>query len=417
MIGLPWERLAKLGDPERVTARADEAPADAGGLADADVAAIWDATVACYRSGLYPAMALCVRRRGAVMIDRAIGFARGAAPHDAPGEPRVPATPRTKFGLFSASKMVTAMLVHWCDQQGLLRIDDPVAHYLPSFGRHGKHRMTIRHVLTHRAGIPRIPTRYADVGLLAHPTAVLDLLAEQPPQWRPGARLAYHALTGGFVLGAIVEAVTGKDLRAVLRDNVTGPIGLTGFDFGVPPDEVEAVAENAFTGPPVWPPLSTIIRRALSVDIDEVVRISNDPRFLTAVVPAGNIISTANETSRFMQLLLEGGALDGVRVFDERTLARATVEQTFDFDLTLAVPVRYSLGFMLGARQVSTFGRDTARAFGHLGFTNVFAWADPARELAVALLTSGKPVLSPRLTALVHLIDTISSRTKAAIRS
>src|SRR6185436_16887948 len=107
-----------------------------------------------------------------------------------------------------------------------------VAHYLPEFGMKGKHKMTLRHVLTHRAGIPRIPPELADPNLFAKPAEILALLCDQSPSWRPGSRLGYHALTGGFVLGAVIERVTGKDVRALLRDEIAGPLGLQSFDFG-----------------------------------------------------------------------------------------------------------------------------------------------------------------------------------------
>ena len=98
-----------------------------------------------------------MRRRGRVALDRSIGHVVGNAPGDPADAHRVVATPATLFNLFSASKMVTAMLVHLCDQRGLVHLDDPVAHYIPEFGAHGKHRITLRHVLSHRAGIPHIP--------------------------------------------------------------------------------------------------------------------------------------------------------------------------------------------------------------------------------------------------------------------
>jgi CubicO group peptidase (beta-lactamase class C family) len=77
------------------------------------------------------------------------------------------------------------------------------------------------------------------------------------------------------------------------------------------------------------------------------------------------------------------------------------VERAYrEFDLTLGAPLRHSSGFMLGARALSLFGPDTEQAFGHLGFTNVLGWADPARGLSVGLITSGKPVLHPSLADL-----------------
>ncbi|HEU4732535.1 MAG TPA: serine hydrolase domain-containing protein [Kofleriaceae bacterium] len=404
-------RVAPPDHVERAADRGDEADPRAVGLDASALDAIWRAAVAAYLTGLYPALALCIRRRGRVVLDRALGHARGNAPLDPPGGPRVAASTRTLFNLFSASKMITAMLVHLCDQRGLVHLDDPIARYLPEFGRHGKHRITVRHVLTHRAGIPHIPRQFADPGLLERPDEVLAILADQKPRWAAGRRLAYHALTGGFLLGAVIERVTGKPLRAVMHDEILAPLGFDAANFGVPEARRSEVAINAFTGPPVVPPVSTLLSRALSVDPVEAVRMSNDPRFVTGVVPAGNLIATANEASRLMQLLLEGGALDGVRVFETRTIERAIAEQSYlELDLTLAAPVRYSMGFMLGSRFASLFGLSTQHAFGHVGFTNVFVYADPSRDLAVALMTSGKPVLAPGVTRTLWLLQTIARR-------
>jgi CubicO group peptidase (beta-lactamase class C family) len=405
------ETLVRTAPPEEVSDRGPEVDPRAVGLDRKVIESIWHACTATYRTGLYPAMALCVRRRGQVIIDRSLGHVRGNAPHDPPDAHKVIASPRTLFNLFSASKMVTAMLVHLCDQRGLLHLDDPVMRYLPEFGEHGKDRITLRHVLTHRAGIPNIPPQFADVGLLERPAEILALLSSQKPRWKAGRRLAYHALTGGFVLGAVVEKVMGKSLRAVMNDEILGPLGFDAFNFGVPPARLPEVAVNAFTGPRVLPPISLFLRRALSVDFVEAVRVSNDPRFLTSIVPAGNIIATANEASRFMQLLLDGGTLDGVRVFDTPTIVRAIAEQTyFEIDLTLGVPIRYSMGFMLGGKLASLYGLRAQRAFGHVGFTNVFVYADPSRDIAVSLMTTGKPALSPGLARTFMIMQTIAHR-------
>lgn len=405
------ETLVVPFDADEVTRVASEDDPRAAGLAPDDVAAMWRSVVAAYETGLYPALALCVRRRGRVVIDRSIGHVSGNAPGAPADAHRVVATPSTMFNLFSASKMVTAMLVHLCDQRGLVHLDDPVAHYIPEFGAHGKHRITLRHVLTHRAGIPHIPPDLADPSLLERPADILALLCAQKPTWAPGRRLAYHALTGGYVLAAVIERVTGASVRDLLRDAVLAPLGFDGFQFGVPAARMKDVAQNAFTGPPVVPPLAQVIRRALSVDFHDAVRISNDPRFLQAVIPAGNIMATANEASRFMQLLLDGGTLDGVAVFEPRTIKRAVAETSYlEVDLTLGAPVRYSMGFMLGGRYASVYGMHTPRAFGHLGFTNVVVYADPDRELAVALMTSGKPALSPGLVRWLWIMQTIAKR-------
>ena len=405
------ESLVRASPCEEVSDRGPEVEPRAVGLDRKAIDAIWQACTATYRTGLYPALALCIRRRGQVVFDRTLGHVRGNAPYDPRDAHRVVASPRTLFNLFSASKMVTAMLVHLCDQRGLLHLDDAVARYIPEFGLHGKDRISIRHVLTHRAGIPHIPPQFADVGLLERPQDILALLSNQKPMWRAGRRLAYHALTGGYVLGAVVERVTGKPLREFMRDEILAPLKFDAFNFGVPTARLPEVAVNAFTGPPILPPLKQILKRLLSVEFVEAVRVSNDPRFLTSVIPAGNVVATANEASRFMQLLLDGGTLDGVRVFETRTIERAVAEQTFfEIDLTIGVPIRYSMGFMLGGKIASLYGFRTQRAFGHVGFTNVFVYADPSRDIAVALMTSGKPALSPGIVRTLSIMQTIAHR-------
>lgn len=404
------ETLVDPSPPAEVTAIGAEADPRAAGITGDDVAAIWRAAEGAYATGLYPALALCLRRRGVVILDRAIGHARGNAPRDRDVR-QLPARPDGLYCMFSASKMVTAMLVHLLDERHLVHLDDPVAHYLPEFGKKGKHRITLRHVLTHRAGIPRIPPELADPNLLGRPGEILALLCDQAPEWRPGRRLGYHALTGGYVLGAVIERVTGKPLQDVLADEIARPLGLGHFRYGAAPERQRDVAENAFTGPPIVGPLASLIKRALSVGFTDAVRISNDPRFLNAVIPAGNICTSAGDAARFMQLLLDGGTTDGVRIFDPRTIAHAVAEQSYlELDLTLGAPIRYGAGFLLGSNLTSPFGLGTPRAFGHLGFTNVFVWADPERELAAALLTTGKPALSPGLAQLWWLLSTIARR-------
>lgn len=395
----PYRPLeCRVYDSGEVTSTAGGAPEvdpRVAGLDDSTVEDIWAAVVGAYRTGLYPGLALCLRRRGHVVIDRAIGHARGNAPGEAADGPRVQATPATLWNTFSASKMVTAMLVHLLAERGLVHLDDCVVRYIPGFGKHGKDGMTIRHVLTHRAGIPSVPDGGADISVLSDQARTVELLCDAKPVWVPGRRLAYHALTGGFVLAEIVRAVTGDDVRSLLRTAVLDPLGFGTFGYGVPPERLGEVALNAFTGPRSGRIPAGLFRKALGVGFEEAVDLSNEPAFLTGIVPSGNIIGTAEEGSRFMELLLRGGALGGVRVFAERTIREALREQSYlEMDLTMALPVRYGMGFMLGGHLLSPYGTRTSRAFGHLGFSNVVLWADPARDISACLMTSGKPFLA-----------------------
>jgi CubicO group peptidase (beta-lactamase class C family) len=388
--------------------RAAEVPPRDLGLASDAATRVWEAVQRVYRSGIHPAMQLCVRHRGAVLVDRAIGWAQGGGPDDPPGTPRVLCTPETPFVTLSASKAVTAMLVHLLDERNLLRLDDPVCEYVPEFGCHGKEWITIRHLLIHRAGIPNLPRSVMQLDTLKRPDDVLRILCETRPTWRPGRELAYHAVTGGFVLGEVMRRVTGDDPRALLDEALRRPLRATWLTYGVAPEDVGTVARNHRTGLPLVGPVDFLFERVLGVPFHTAVEMSNDPRFLTAVVPAANVVATADEMSRFYQVLLDGGRWGEVHLLDPRTVRRATSEQSYlEFDFTLGLPFRYGMGFMLGAEWFSLYGPYTRHAFGHLGFTNIVCWADPERRLAVALLTSGKPFLYPELIDMFRLLREI----------
>lgn len=408
------ERLVKVYPFAQVLSRsAAEEPAEAGGLRTEDVEAIWRKAEALYASGLYPAVGLCVRRGGRVVIDRTLGHAHGNTPDDclSPESSKTLATPDTLFNIFSTSKAITAMLIHLLDQEGLLHIDDPVEEYIPAFGRHKKSWITIQHVLTHRAGIPSIPDEHVDLALLSNPERIVELLCDSKPVWSAGRRLAYHALTGGYVLGEVVRQVTGKSIREVLAERILEPLGFSHLNYGVKTEDLGRVAQNAFTGPPVRWPLSSVMKKVLGVSLEQAVEYSNDPRFLEAIVPAGNIVGTANEVCRFFELLLRGGRLDGQEIFHRRTIRRALAEHSyFEMDLTFMIPLRYGLGVMLSHDWVSLYGPHTPRAFGHLGFTNILGYADPERDISVCIMTSGKPFLTRRLLPFYELTREIARR-------
>jgi len=405
--GRPFKTTCPLPrDPEAVSVRGREVePARAGSTREA-LDRVWEAALGLYRTGLYPAVQICLRRHGQVALHRAVGYARGGGPGAGPD----PTAPRRRVGLdtpfllYSASKALTAMVIHKLDEQRLLHLEDRICDYIPEFAADGKEWITIRHVLGHRAGIPNLPPEAFDLELLAEPARVVEVLCRTRPLFRPGRRLAYHAVSGGFLLGEVVRRATGRDLREVMRKEISEPLGARWLGFGVRGDQVGEVAEDAVTGLPVLPPFSWAVRRALGVGFEDAVRLARDPRFLTGLIPAANAVATAEELSAFYQCLLDGGRWRGRRIFEPRTVRHATVEDSFlDLDLTLLAPLRYGLGFMLGG-PISLFGVRTWRAFGHLGFTNIFGWADPDRDLAAAILTSGKPFLSLDVARLVALL-------------
>lgn len=405
----PLRRIHVPRDLEAVTSFADEHPADEG-LSQRTIEHIWEAVRHLYRSGVHPAAQLCLRRHGRVLLNRSIGHAHGNGPDDDRETPKVLATPETPYCVFSTSKGITAMVVHLLQEKGLLDISDRVADYIPEYARHGKQDTTIAHVLAHRAGVPTLPRKMLDLDLIGDREFLCHAICEQKPLTRPGTVLAYHAVSGGFILGEIVYRVTGKTIRDVLAESLLDPLGFRWGNYGVAPKDVPLLGTNYATGPKLLPPLSTLAARVLSRPVDEVVELSNDARFNTAVIPAANVITTADELSRFFEIFRAGGELGGVRVMQPETIRRALTEQSrLEIDLSLGFPTRFSYGLMLGAKVLSLYGRDTDLAFGHLGFINIMGWADPERAISGGLITSGKAIVYPEVARFYGLMQRIAS--------
>jgi len=389
--------------------RAAETRPEEVGMTAAGIARIWSSVETLYRSGLQPATTLVIRRRGRIVMKRAIGCLRGNGPGDR--DDRVVLDPDAPICLFSGSKAISALLAHKLAEDGLLRLDDRVADYIPEFGTHGKERVTVRQLLAHRAGIPTLPITHPDPSLLRHWDAMVSILCMAPPFDPRFEKQAYHALTSGFIIGELVRRVGRIELRDALQQWIAGPLQLRHMSFGLPEAQRAQAPRHYRTGPkPMWP-ITAVAKRVLGVDFERAVEASNDPGFLDAVVPAGNIYTTADDASRVFQMLLNGGELDGVRVLRQDTVDEAVAPVgRIQFDGMLNIPMRFSPGFMLGESPVGLWGPNCRRAFGHIGFMTVLCWADPELEISVALLNTGKSV-SP--TAILQTARIVGAITRA----
>jgi CubicO group peptidase (beta-lactamase class C family) len=401
-------RIRVPKDLDAVTTTGKEAPG--GGELGAGVERIWESALSFYRSGVHPALQVCVWHRGEVVLNRAIGHARGNGPDDSADAEKVPATTDTPFTVYSASKAITAFVVHKQIERGLIALDDPICKFIPEYGRNNKGEITVGQVLSHRAGVPNLPKEALSLEYVGDRDYLVKVLCEAKPFAAPGKRLAYHAISGGFILGEVVHRVTGKDIRTLLAEEFLDPLGFRWTNYGVAPEDLDQLATDYSTGAPVLPPLSTFLTRALGVHPDEVVRTANQPEFRTAIVPAGNVVTNAYELSKFFEVMRRGGEFDGVRVIEPHTIRTALEEQShLEIDLSLGFPTRFSYGLMLGARVLSLYGRDTQHAFGHLGYINILGWADPERGLAAAIVTSGKPVVYPEMMRFLGLSQRITN--------
>ena len=396
-----------LDEVIRIDARAETDTA-ALGLRSADLERAWDEVIRVYRSGVHPAITVNLRYRGKIVMSRSIGHARGNGPQDGPETERVLARPDTPMCLFSASKAVTALLVHMLAEDGLVDLERPVAFYTPEFARKGKDRITLHQVLAHRGGIPGLPSD-TPLETLWDEDATWALLCDAKPIINDGSKLAYHAITGGFVLQRVLRTVTGADIDAYLERKIRRPMKMKYFTFGARPEHRDELALNYATGPRQGPVLNALIRRALGTDMESIEAISNDPRFHDAIIPAGNLVANAAEVSAFFQMMLNGGTWRGRRICRPETIAGAVREVgSRTFDRTLLLPMRYSAGLMLGDDPFGLWGPHSRNAFGHVGLINKFAWADPQRDLSAAILTSGILLVAHHLLPFAKLVGSVA---------
>jgi CubicO group peptidase (beta-lactamase class C family) len=305
---------------------------------------------------------VCVLRHGQVVLDRAFGCG-----HD------------SLFLIFSAGKPLVAVLVHLLAERGLLDLDDPVARYWPEFGRRGKQAITIRQVLQHRAGLPVAHNLPRDALAAPHWQRAVHGLELARPSSPPGEVPAYHILSFGFILGEVVQRVTGADLREVMAAELFEPLGLADTYLGLPA--------------PLWH-RHVPVRGHGPVTLARQV-VFNRRGVRAAVVPAATVSATARDLARFYEMLLRGGEAGGVRILRPETVARATrPSANGQTDRLLRLPVRWSEGFQLGGpgpdpRRPRPMGAASSPgAFGHNGSNCCLAWADPSRDVVFAYLTN-----------------------------
>ena len=221
---------------------------------------------------------VCVLRHGQVVLDRAFGC-----------------DPGSLFLIFSAGKPFVAVLVHLLAERGQLALDDPVARYWPEFGRRGKGAITIRQVLQHRAGLPVAHNLPRDALAAPHWQRAVHGLELARPSWPPGQVPAYHILSFGFILGEVVQRVTGADLREVMRAELLRPLGLADTYLGLPPEAWHRHVPVRGHGP---------VTRARQV-------VFNRRAVRAAVVPAATVSTTARDLARFYEMLLHGDEFGG----------------------------------------------------------------------------------------------------------
>ncbi|SFS44875.1 serine hydrolase domain-containing protein [Halostagnicola kamekurae] len=335
--------------------------------------------------GLHHGAQCAVYVDGELELDLAGGQANAG---DESSESALPTTPDTRHVLFSCTKPYAAAALHALVCDGALAYDDRVVDHWPSFAEAGstKASTTVRHVLSHTAGLPsgdidRRPELWDDWA------AVVERLEAMEPVSPPGKRPAYHSLTFGWLVGELVRRVSGSPIERVVADRVFDPLEMNDTGIGLRDDENGPVATltgfDAFDG-------CRDLEEGLGGHA-EIADSFNSEAIHRAVIPAANGIGTARDMARFYACLANGGELDGARILDSEVVETVTtLWAATDEDGTLGRPSRYGLGVWKGGTSTDPFGSLTpSRVFGHSGLGSSVGWADPAENISFAYVTNG----------------------------
>ncbi|WP_229123062.1 serine hydrolase domain-containing protein [Halapricum desulfuricans] len=330
--------------------------------------------------GLHHGAQLAVYVNGELVVD----FAGGMT-----GPDGKETTPETRHLIFSCTKPYAGVGLHQLIEDGEADYDDPVVEYWPEFADPGTQKadITIRHVLSHTAGIP-----YGEFDDKAEKwsdwDAVVQAMEDIEPVFEPGEQPAYHTFNYGWLVGELIHRLSGQPVEEYVAENVFDPLGMEQSSIGLAANEDDDVA--TLTGFEVFDRCRDP-GEGLGIPASESAAAFNDDAVRRAVVPAATGIGTARDMARFYASMANGGALDGTRLLEETTVAEATrTHAETDSDGTLSRPARYGLGFWTGGLANDMFGSlSRERMFGHAGLGSIFGWGDPELNVGFAYVTNG----------------------------
>jgi CubicO group peptidase (beta-lactamase class C family) len=295
---------------------------------------------------------------------------------------------------FSATKGLATLVVHRLADRGLLAYDEPVASFWPEFGAAGKERITVRELLSHRAGLSDVQSIAGSARDLLDHLAMEQRLAASPPQVSP-ARPAYHAFTFGWLASGLARAVTGKGMRELVRNELAEPLGTTGLEIGLPrrrPADMVGSSLRIYTAlgaaaTPLlgWLPITRAGFRALHAPGFESLCRGAEPAIWRTEMPAVNGALSADGLARlYVPLANRGVAADGSRFLSADRVDEVGRVQTRGVDRVLGVRMRWRLGL----HHAFGLGAPAPRALGHFGFGGGGGWGDPDTGISFGFVSS-----------------------------
>lgn len=308
--------------------------------------------------------AVAVFQGGEVVVDLRGGTYNGTDPW----------TDDTVVMTYSTTKPLAASCVLLLWDRGELELGATVARVWPEFGRAGKENVTIRHMLTHQAGLVALRKPLPTQALFDR-SAVIHALEEEEPWWEPGTRSGEHAYFYGHLIDEVVRRVDGRSVHDYFAHEIADPWDLD-FHLALAAEDTGRSA-TLFDMDKAWPGAAigeegSLLRRALTNPpgaLDPKVVNSDDWR--QASVPAINGYGTGLALARFYQGFLGGGVLDDVKLFSEDAVREATAIQSSGSDVLLERDVEWGLGFQIEGQYFGHggIGGSSAYAARHLDMT------------------------------------------------
>ncbi len=354
------------------------------GYFDLKFEAVKDAFAALFDDPQERGAALCVQVGGETVVDIWAGVA------DKDGQQAWHSD--TILNLFSCTKPFTAVTALQLVAEGKLELDAPVARYWPEFAAAGKERITLRHLLSHQAGLPAIRQSLPAEALYDWRT-MTDALAAEAPWWALGEGHGYAPITFGWLVGELLRRVEGRGPGESIVARTAKPLGLD-FHVGLADEEFHRVAtisrgKGNLGDAAAQRMLKTMMSDAQAMTTrafanpPSIMTSTNKPEWRRMQQPAANGHGNARSLAGFYSGLLDGSLLDS------ELLAELTREHSVGEDRTLLTPTRFGLGCMLDQPAVAnaTYGMGPG-AFGHPGAGGTTGFADPERDVAVGFVTN-----------------------------
>ncbi len=318
---------------------------------------------------------------------------------------------------FSTTKGVASTLVHIMADRGLLDYDACVAEYWPEFAQAGKEQITLRHVLSHQSGLYHIRQMIDRADRMLDWEYMVGAIEKARPVHPPGERTGYHGLTYGFLVGEILQRVTGRSFPDLVREELVEPLALDGMYVGAPDAALGRAAELIWPGQgnlSISPELTSALawlgdvsqagtrpfrwmlgHLGLDFDFGSIID-ALAPRgissfdfgsedTLRAAIPAANGLFTARSLARMYAMLGGGGSLDGTRLLSASTVVRAGERQERAAGLAV---LPFDMRWRLGYHGIATTAGFAKNAFGHFGFGGSGGWTDPDTGLALAFIVN-----------------------------